>query len=196
METMREITSINLRVARQVQGCAMTLAEELFSGGLCSCIIAGPPASGKTTLLRDLARILSSGFHETYCKTVVVDERGELAAVSQGLPGNDLGPCCDVLTGFAKAEGILRAVRTLSPQVIFCDEIGSLEEVQAIEEGLGCGVHVILTLHGGSMEELLRRPQAAALRKTGAFERVALLGSDPFEEQWQLFFFRSEGGTA
>jgi stage III sporulation protein AA len=104
-----------------------------------------------------------------------VDERCELAAVSGGAPGNRVGPSCDVLSGWRKGEGILAAVRTLSPEVIVCDEIGSREEADSILDGLHCGVTVIATAHANSAEELLRRPAIRRLLEQKAFGRVALL---------------------
>ena len=108
-------------------------------------------------------------------KVAVVDERGEIAGTYRGVPQNDLGCCCDVLDGYPKAEGILLAVRALSPEVIICDEIGSESEVKAVEQGLNTGVTLIASIHAGSVGELMRRNQAFQLLRTGAFENVALL---------------------
>jgi stage III sporulation protein AA len=92
-----------------------------------------------------------------------------------GIPQNDLGCCCDVLDGYPKAEGIILAVRTLSPEIIICDEIGSDREVAAVEQGLNTGVNLIASIHAGSAEELMRRKQALNLLRTGAFKTVAIL---------------------
>ncbi|MCI8623461.1 MAG: stage III sporulation protein AA [Provencibacterium sp.] len=172
---VRDILSINLRIARQVKGIALPVARKLFADGLCGVLVAGAPASGKTTLLRDLARVLSSGELGEYYKVSVVDERCELAAVSGGMPCNDLGLCTDLLCGYPKSVGIEMAVRTLSPQVIICDEVGRQDELEAIRMGLYSAVQVIATVHCAGEEELLRRPQARALLETGAFQKVALL---------------------
>lgn len=172
---IRDISSINIRVAREVPGCADQLLSRLkgtLDGGL---LLAGPPSSGKTTLLRDIVRQLSSGTRRNICKVAVVDERGEIAGTYRGIPQNDVGLCCDVLDGCPKAEGILMAVRTLSPQVIVCDEIGSKDEVYAVEQSLNAGVCVIASIHAGSMEELKRRSQAVSLLRTGAFAVTAML---------------------
>jgi len=106
----------------------------------------------------------------------VVDERCELGAVYDGVPQNDLGPGCDILSGYPKGEGILLAVRTLSPQVIICDEIGGEDEVNGMLDGLRCGVHIVASAHAGTLEELLGRRAVVRLLMEGAFESVIMLG--------------------
>lgn len=107
-------------------------------------------------------------------KVVVVDERGELGGTCGGICHNDLG-LSDVLNGYQKGEGILQAVRCLSPDVVICDEVGNLSDISAIEEGLNAGVEMVASIHAGSLEELGRRRQARRLLDTGAFTRIALL---------------------
>lgn len=172
---MRDISSVNIRIAREVAGAADGLFRMLKDDIASGLLIAGPPASGKTTLLRDIARQLAAGVRGDVRKVAVVDERGELAGTYMGIPQNDLGLCSDILDGYPKAEGILQAVRSLSPEFIVCDELGGNEEVRALEQGLNAGVSVISTIHAGSLEELLRRKQALSLLETGAFGSVAML---------------------
>ncbi len=173
--SIRDITSICLRIAREQPGCADEIIKRLFSRGLCSAVIAGAPCSGKTTLLRELACQLASGAIERPMRVAVVDERGEIALSSfTGEPGR-LNRLCDVLCGYPKAEGILQAVRGLSPDVIICDELGTEEETIAVRAGINAGVHIICSVHAGSAEELARKPQISALMDTGAFSRFALL---------------------
>lgn len=178
ISAIRDITSINLRIAREVRGAADPLIERIFRSRICGVLIAGAPSTGKTTILRDLARQLSSGRAGRYYRVAVVDERCELGAVYEGVAQNNLGPCCDILSGYPKGEGILAAVRTLSPQVIICDEIGAGAEVDGILDGLNCGVKVIATAHADSVGELLGRVQIRRLLELGAFERVVMLGGE------------------
>ncbi len=169
---IRDISGVNIRIAREILGCADELIACIKENN-CGILVCGAPSSGKTTLLRDTARQLS-----TVCgmKTTVIDERGELAGVFGGIAQNDLG-MSDVLDGFSKTDGIMQAVRCLSPDYIICDEIGTAREAQLIEQSLNSGVKIIASMHASSAEELLRRPQGEALLKTGAFGRVAFLKS-------------------
>ncbi|WP_411676757.1 stage III sporulation protein AA [Caproicibacter sp.] len=173
--SVREISSINLRISREIRGAADLLLDQLGNRLQEGLLLAGAPSSGKTTILRDLARQLSGGSRGNLKKVAVVDERGEIAGTYMGVPQNDLGCCCDVLDGYPKADGILLAVRTLSPEIIICDEIGSESEVTAVEQGLNTGVTMIASIHAGSVQELMRRVQTQKLLRTGAFASVALL---------------------
>ena len=173
--SLRDISSINIRIARQVYGCASAVLQAVGKNLREGVLIAGAPASGKTTILRDMARQLSSGLCGDVRKVAVVDERGELAGTYRGVPQNDLGPCCDVLDGYPKGEGILQAVRSLSPEFIICDELGGLADVEAAAQGLNAGVGMISSVHAGNVRELLRRQQAVSLLHTGAFGYVVLL---------------------
>lgn len=173
---VRNVSSINLRIARQMKGVACNILDSLCrTGKVDSLLIAGPPSSGKTTVLRDLTLQLSCGCLGRYLKMVIIDERGELAAVYNGLAQNEVGANCDVLDGYPKSQGIMLALRTLSPDVIVCDEIGGEKDVRAIEEGLNAGVSFLATIHAGSQLDLLQKKQIRLLLETGAFTKVALL---------------------
>ena len=173
---LRQLSSLAIRIAREVPGAAAAVADRLWEGDrFQSTLILSPPGGGKTTLLRDLIRRLSDGTGHPPLRVGVADERGELAASWEGIPQNDLGPCCDVLTGWPKAQGMLAGIRALSPQVVICDEIGGGEEAQAVAQCLGCGVQVVAAIHGESLEELWTRPQSRRLLATGAFSKGVLL---------------------
>lgn len=173
---VRNVSSINLRIARQIKGIACDIADSFSrTGRPDSLLIAGAPSSGKTTVLRDLTLQLSCGRFGRYLKTVIVDERGELAAVYNGVAQNDVGINCDVLDGYPKSCGIMLALRTLSPDIIVCDEIGGEDDILAVEEGVNAGVSFLATVHAGSEAELLQRKTIRLLLESGAFDRVALL---------------------
>ncbi len=166
---LRDISSINIRIAKEIKGCSNAVLETIESGES-GVLIAGPPASGKTTILRDIARNLSL----KHQKVAIVDERSEIGAIHQGQPSFDIG-LCDVLDGYPKGDGILQAIRVLSPNVIICDEVGMESDVVAIEQSLNAGVKIIASIHARNLEELLKRPQAKSLLNSGAFEKIIFL---------------------
>ncbi|MBE6886031.1 MAG: stage III sporulation protein AA [Ruminococcaceae bacterium] len=168
--SLRQISSINLRVAREVKGAADEIFLRAFEKEPSSALIFGPPGSGKTTLLRDLVRQLSSGTFFAPLKVALIDERGEIGASCNGLPQNDIGPATDLLNGYPKGDGISIALRTLSPDFIVCDEIGSLEESERLIEGLFGGASFICTAHAYGKEALFARPQLRRLIECGVFQ--------------------------
>lgn len=171
--SIKDVSSINIRIARQKLGCADELIKKLYHSQLHSVLIAGPPSSGKTTLLRDLIRQLSSS--DFNYKISVIDEREEIAAVNCGISQNDIGLNCDVLDSYPKQTAIIAAIKTMSPQIIACDEVGTKEEIQAIKLGVNSGVKFILTIHASSFDELIQRPQIQDLLDTYSFNKVVLL---------------------
>lgn len=152
VENIKNISSMNFRVAREVIGCGRELFDRVFSDGLCNLLTAGIPASGKTTLLRDLTRLLGERY-----RVSAIDERGEIAAVWNGVPQNDVGLNTDVFDGYGKAEGISAAVRVMSPQIIVCDEIGSAEDISALREAACSGVYIAASIHASGLEDLKRK---------------------------------------
>ena len=173
--SVKDVSSVAVRIPRQAVGCGAQIVKALFSNGLCSSIVAGKPSSGKTTLLRDMARELSSGFNSRYCKVTVVDERNELAGKVGKAFTLDVGVNTDVITGFEKAMAIETAIRTLSPDVIVCDEVSTLKEAQSIKFGFSCGVHFLLSVHIGSFDDLYRRTVLRELLESGFFKKIILL---------------------
>lgn len=167
--SVRAITSICLRVARRHDGCASRLAAILDEENrLHSALICGEPSSGKSSLLKDLARQLSTGFGGRRFRIAVVDERGELS-------GDDSLNRCDVLRYCPKAEGIQQAVRCFAPDAVLFDELGTSGEVKAVLEGLNSGAASIATAHCRDQNTLMRRPQLRAAVDSGAFEKVIFL---------------------
>lgn len=172
---VRDICAVNLRIAREIKGAADGIIKSEFSNGLESVIIAGPPSSGKTTILRDLIRQLSGVGRGSVYKTFVCDERGEIAACVSGVEQNDLGVNSDIITSYPKAEGIMIGLRSFSPDIIVCDEIATFDEVEAVEAGVNSGVYFALSVHARNERELKTKPVLQKLLQTGAFSKVILL---------------------
>lgn len=170
--SVKEISSLCIRVARQVFGAADRLVAPARQGGL---LVIGRPGSGKTTVLRDLCRQLSQGKSGIGFKVTLLDERGELAGMWDGMPQNDVGPNTDVLNGFSKASAMEMAVRSLSPDVIICDEIGSRAEAAGMLACMNAGVRVMASVHAGDLAEVRRKPWVGELIRAGVFAHVALL---------------------
>lgn len=172
-ETVRAVSSMNIRIASARTGCAESLAEKLMLRSQREgVLIAGAPASGKTTILRDLARILGKT-----SRVSLLDERGELAASQNGIPQFDIGVQTDVFDGYPKAYGIETAARVMSPEWIICDELGSDDEAAAMIQASLCGVGMIASVHSGTLEELYDKPAVSALIRAGVFKKAVLLGT-------------------
>lgn len=159
IKTIRNISFLNVRLAREKKGCGRELLPYLFEEDrLCHTLIVSPPGCGKTTLLRDIIRCVSEGgsYQENGeiiqsfrgRKVGVIDERSELAACYHGVPQNDLGPRTDVLDGCPKVLGIELLLRSMSPEVIAVDELGGEQDVEMIKKSVCCGCTILATAHG------------------------------------------------
>ncbi|MBR0536402.1 MAG: hypothetical protein IIX14_08505 [Clostridia bacterium] len=164
--------SVNIRVSREYDGCADELLAAV--GDCTSYLIIGSPMSGKTTLLRALCRFYSGKSAIPPKKIAIIDERDEIASRTFGC-FVDVGVHTDVLTLYPKAIGTEIALRTLSPEIIILDEIGTVEEAGALLSAMNSGVDFIATAHGGCFEEVLRRPNIKALINAGVFKKAIVL---------------------
>lgn len=175
---MSNISSVNIRISREIFGAADELLKVYCGGGI---LIAGPPGSGKTTVLRDFIRQVSSGKTGIAKRVCVVDTRGEISASYLGESFNDLGENTDVLVGYEKKDGFVMAIRTMFPQMVAFDEFGTTEELEGIAEGFLSGVDVALTAHISSQEDLMKRDNTKRLLLSGAINTVAILSGFPFK---------------
>lgn len=177
IRTLTDISSLIIRMAHEVKGCSQFVFPYLKKGkGIYHTLIVSPPGAGKTTLLRDLLRRCSD---ELMLQVGIADERSELAACRQGVAQMDVGIRTEVLDGAPKAEGIRMLLRSVSPQVIGADEIGSEEETEALADLMRCGVKVLCTAHAGSLEELRNRKDTAGLLEHNIPERIVVLADQP-----------------
>ncbi len=171
---IRDVGGISMRVAREYCGCAERIMQDFTITDSKGFLLCGAPSTGKTTLLRDCARIMSDSMFK---KVTVVDERGEIAAVSHGQAQNNVGVNTDVLDGYIKADGIIQAVRTLSPDVIVCDELGGKKDIEAVINGVNSGVSFVAAIHATGIDDIKNKPQLYDLVKTGAFSHLLFLKS-------------------
>lgn len=165
---LRDLTSANIRIPHAVIGCAKSVADEMFRKGVVSTLLVAPPGCGKTTLLRDLIRLLS----ESGLRVCVADERGELAGISNRQFGFDLGPNTDVMTGGSKAETAMRLLRAMNPQILAFDEITAPEDLDMIRQAAGCGVTLLATAHADCLDFMRRRPLYGELLESRIFSRA------------------------
>lgn len=172
LRTIRNISSVNIRISHEIYGCADGLLKyAVAEGRVYNTMIISPPCGGKTTILRDLIRQISEcGFNVS-----VIDERSELAASHMGIPQNNLGPNTDIMDCCPKAVGMIRMLRVMSPDVIAADEIGLEEDVNAIRYLCACGCAIVCTIHSDSYDELRCKPILGRMISEGIFERLIVL---------------------
>lgn len=176
IHNLRELSSLNIRIARQVTGVGNELLFQLRGEAvLPSILVLAPPGAGKTTLLRDIIRGLSAGVGGPPVRVGVADERGELGAMYDGVPQLDLGPHTDVMDGCSKADGLMMLLRGMNPQVLAMDEVTAPGDIDALEAAAGCGVTLLATAHGQGPQDLKHRPLYARLLERRIFQKVLLI---------------------
>ncbi|MFB6465857.1 stage III sporulation protein AA [Cytobacillus sp. Hz8] len=178
VKAIRDVSSFNIRIAREKIGIAEKLIPFLYNEGWLHTMIIGPPQTGKTTLLRDIARIVSSGEPKQRIdarKVGIVDERSEIAGCIHGIPQLTFGPRMDVLDSCPKAEGMMMMIRSMSPDVLVVDEIGRKEDGEAILEAVHSGIKLMMTAHGMNLNELKNRPTMRPILELGIFQRYVEL---------------------
>lgn len=177
VKSIKYISSINIRISHEVKGCAGKAINYIFEGGkMFHTLIISPPGCGKTTLLRDMVRMISDGSIKRPGKTVgVVDERSEIASCYMGIPQNDVGIRTDVLDCCPKEKGMIMLIRSMAPEVIAIDEIGGMEEISAIRYAINCGCKMVATVHGNSLEDVRRRYAVKELIADKVFERYIVM---------------------
>lgn len=178
------ISSLNFRIARQVLNSSNKALPYILKpccNDIYNTLIVSPPGCGKTTLLRDLVRKISNGIPEMNFKGMtigVVDERGEISAMYKGIAQNDIGIRTDVIENISKPLGIKMLIRSMSPKIIVADEIGSMQDIEAIEYAVCSGVKGIFTAHGANIDEVKQNPILNKLIQKQMIDKVLFLDND------------------
>ncbi|WP_251551328.1 stage III sporulation protein AA [Neobacillus muris] len=176
VKAIRDVSSFNIRIAREKIGSAQGIIPFIYNGTWQNTMVIGAPQTGKTTLLRDIARIISTGGRNIpACKVGIVDERSEIAGCVNGVPQLTFGHRLDVLDACPKAEGMMMMIRSMSPEVLIVDEIGRWEDTEAILEAVHAGIKLIMTTHGTSLEEITGRPTLKEIISQKIFQRFVVL---------------------
>jgi len=180
VKAIRDVASFNIRIAKEQIGIADPLIPYVYDGRWRHTMIIGSPQTGKTTLLRDAARLISSGTGRIPAqKVAIVDERSEIAGCVKGIPQFSFGPRLDVLDACPKAEGMMMMIRSMSPDVMIVDEIGREEDSEAVLEAANAGVSIWTTVHGRTVRDVWQRPTLRPVMEQRVFERFIELTNVP-----------------
>ena len=175
------IYSLNFRISHQINGACDNILKYVLdteNNTIFNTLIVSPPGAGKTTIIRDLAKRISNGINEINFRGLdvsIIDERGEIAAMTKGITFNDVGIRTDVLDNVPKSIGIRMAVRSMAPKVIIADEIGNKDDVNIINYAICSGVKCIFTAHGSNMEDLLKNNEINKIINLQLFSKIIFL---------------------
>lgn len=181
VKTIKDVASLNIRICNEIIGCSNKIFNYIIQGReVLNTIIISPPRCGKTTLLRDLGRNISNGIKNINFsgkKVCVIDERSEISSCYNGMPQLDVGLRTDILDGCPKSEGIMMVIRSMSPEVIICDEIGTIPDMDSIIKAANSGVSIITTIHGYGIEDLYAREVFKDIMENNIFSRAIVLSN-------------------
>ena len=181
VRTIRNISSLNIRICREVKGCSNEVMKFITENNrVFNTLIVSPPKCGKTTILRDIARNISNGMPINSLmgkKVSIIDERSEIASCFNGIPQLDVGIRSDILDNCLKKDGMIMAIRSLSPDILICDEIGTEGDMEALNMAFNSGVNIIVSIHGYSIEDIYRRRIFKDLLENSILDRIIVLSN-------------------
>jgi stage III sporulation protein AA len=182
VKNIKHISSLNIRVSREIIGCSNKILPHIIKGDnqVNNTLIISPPQCGKTTLIRDIVRNLSDGNKEygfKGIKVALIDERNEISGSYLGSPQMDVGIRTDIIETCPKNLGIMMLLRSMSPNLIVTDEIGSIDEIKALYTALNGGISLITTVHGDSIEDIRNRKELSQLIEKDLFKKVIILSA-------------------
>lgn len=182
VKNIKHVSSLNIRVSREIIGCSDKILSHIIGGEnkVNNTLIISPPQCGKTTLIRDIVRNLSNG--NKLCgfngiKVALIDERNEIAGSYLGQPQMDVGIRTDIIETCPKDLGIMMLLRSMSPNLIVTDEIGSEKEIRSLYTALNGGVSLITTVHGDSIEDIKNRKELSSLLDKELFKKIIILSA-------------------
>lgn len=181
VRTIKNISSLNIRICKEVIGASNKVMRLIAENDrVYNTLIVSPPKCGKTTILRDIAKNLSNGMYQINLKgkkVTIVDERSEIAACYNGIPQMNVGIRTDILDNCLKKSGMIMAIRSLSPEVLICDEIGTEGDLEALNMAFNSGVNIIVTVHGYDINDIYNRKVFKELIDSCVLERIILLSN-------------------
>lgn len=181
VKTIKNISSLNIRICKEVIGASNKVMRLIAENDrVYNTLIVSPPKCGKTTILRDIAKNLSNGMYQISLsgkKVTIVDERSEIAACYNGIPQMNVGIRTDILDNCLKKSGMIMAIRSLSPEVLICDEIGTEGDLEALNMAFNSGVNIIVTVHGYDINDIYNRKVFKELIDNCVLERIVLLSN-------------------
>lgn len=178
---LRSLSSAAIRIPHELIGCGAGAFDTVFADGVSDLLILSPPGGGKTSLLREYVRRLSTAG----VRVSLADDRGEVAGTYMGRAQFDLGTCTDVISGAPKADAAMMLIRSMAPQVLAMDEISSPEDIRAVKEAAGCGVRILATAHAKSTADLRLRPVYRELLSLGVFRYAIIIECDGSERSYR-----------